>query len=77
MRSIQPLSPSILVSNDDGLDSPGLWALVEVVQPLGEVLVAAPMHQRSGAGRSRMVFSGVVRQETVLVNGLKVSIPGN
>ena len=69
---IPTLSPLILVSNDDGFDSPGLWALVEAVQPLGEVLVAAPMHQRSGASRSRVVYSDAIRQETVLVNGLEV-----
>jgi 5'-nucleotidase len=30
------------------------------------------MQQRSGAGRSRVVFSDAIRQETVLVNGLEV-----
>jgi len=44
--------PLILVSNDDGIDSPGLQALVEAVQPLGEVLVVAPKSPYSSAGRS-------------------------
>jgi len=43
--------PLILVTNDDGVDSPGLWAAVEAVLPLGEVLVVAPDRQWSGAGR--------------------------
>ena len=45
-------NPLILVTNDDGIDSPGLWAAVQAAQPLGEVLVVAPDRQWSGAGRS-------------------------
>jgi len=45
-------SPLILVTNDDGIASPGLWAAVQATLPLGEVLVAAPDRQWSGAGRS-------------------------
>jgi len=44
--------PFILVSNDDGIASPGLWAVVEAVAPLGEVLVVAPKTQQTAAGRS-------------------------
>jgi 5'-nucleotidase len=44
--------PLILVTNDDGFESDGFWAVVEAVVPLGEVLVVAPDHQWSGAGRS-------------------------
>jgi 5'-nucleotidase len=44
--------PLILVTNDDGIESDGLWAAVEAVLPLGEVLVVAPDRQWSGGGRS-------------------------
>ncbi len=44
--------PLILVTNDDGIESRGLWAAVEAVLPLGEVLVVAPDRQWSGGGRS-------------------------
>lgn len=44
--------PLILVTNDDGITSPGLWAAVEAARPLGDVLVVAPDQQWSGAGRS-------------------------
>jgi 5'-nucleotidase len=44
--------PLILVTNDDGVWAEGLWAAAEAVLPLGEVLVAAPDRQWSGAGRS-------------------------
>ncbi len=44
--------PLILVTNDDGVEAPGLWAAVRALLPLGEVLVAAPSRQWSGASRS-------------------------
>lgn len=42
----------ILVTNDDGIESDGLWAAAEAVMPLGEVIVVAPDRQWSGGGRS-------------------------
>ncbi len=44
--------PLILITNDDGITSAGLWAAAEALLPLGELLVAAPNRQWSGAGRS-------------------------
>jgi 5'-nucleotidase len=39
-----------LLTNDDGIDAPGLAALVEAARPLGEVAVVAPSGARSGCG---------------------------
>ncbi len=44
--------PLILVTNDDGIHSPGLHAAVKAVCDLGQVIVAAPRQQRTGASRS-------------------------
>jgi len=44
--------PLILITNDDGLASPGLAAAVRAVQDLGDLLIAAPARQQSGMGRS-------------------------
>jgi 5'-nucleotidase len=44
--------PLILITNDDGITSPGLRAAVQAALPLGDVLVVAPDRQWSGAGRS-------------------------
>jgi 5'-nucleotidase len=44
--------PLILVTNDDGIASRGLWAVVEALLPLGEVRVVAPDRQWSGSGRA-------------------------
>jgi 5'-nucleotidase len=42
----------ILVSNDDGVNAPGLRALVEGLTPLGRVVVVAPDRERSGIAHS-------------------------
>jgi 5'-nucleotidase len=42
----------ILVSNDDGIYSPGIAALAEVASEFGEVRVVAPDVERSSAGHS-------------------------
>lgn len=43
---------SILLSNDDGVNAPGLAALAASLAPLGEVTVVAPDRNRSGASNS-------------------------
>jgi 5'-nucleotidase len=43
--------PLILLTNDDGIHSPGLLAAAQALDPLGELLIAAPLHQHSGVGR--------------------------
>ena len=42
----------ILISNDDGVYSPGIAALAEVATQFGEVRVVAPDVERSSAGQS-------------------------
>ncbi len=42
----------ILLTNDDGIESPGLWAAARALSEIGYVTVAAPREQSSGAGRS-------------------------
>ncbi len=46
------LRPLILVTNDDGILSPGLSAAAAALDPLGDLLIVAPRMQQSGAGRS-------------------------
>jgi 5'/3'-nucleotidase SurE len=48
----------ILVTNDDGIDSPHLAALVNELDALGEVVVSAPARNRSGSSRSTEMFGG-------------------
>jgi 5'-nucleotidase len=43
---------TILLSNDDGYDAPGLRALEDALRPLGRIYVAAPAADQSGKGHS-------------------------
>ncbi len=44
--------PKILLTNDDGIHSPGLRAAAHAVMHLGELLIIAPATQQTGMGRS-------------------------
>jgi 5'-nucleotidase len=44
--------PLILVSNDDGITSRGIQALVEIMSELGDVVVVAPNSPQSGMGHA-------------------------
>ncbi len=60
----------ILLTNDDGIRSPGLWAAAEALSELGFVTVAAPREQSSAMGRSMPSTSdGIISEEHVEVNG--------
>ena len=49
--------PLILVTNDDGIVSPGMKALVEVMKELGDVVVVAPDRPQSGMGHAITINS--------------------
>jgi 5'-nucleotidase len=42
----------ILVTNDDGIEAPGLWAVAKELQKVGQVTVVAPQWEQSGVGSS-------------------------
>jgi len=69
--------PLIVVTNDDGVDSAGLWAAVEAVAPLGEVLVVAPDRQWSAAGRSMpQSVTGAMSEYRREIGGQTVQVYG-
>ncbi|WP_232701819.1 5'/3'-nucleotidase SurE [Halobacterium wangiae] len=45
-------SPEILVTNDDGIDAPGIRALAEGLRDVGNVTVVAPANDQSATGRA-------------------------
>ena len=62
--------PLILITNDDGITSKGLRFAAEALEPLGELLIAAPHQQQSGAGRSMLPTSeGRIYRQALAING--------
>jgi 5'-nucleotidase len=60
----------ILLTNDDGIKSPGLWAAAEALSELGYVTVVAPREQSSGMGRSLPITSdGIIQEERLQIKG--------
>ena len=60
----------ILLTNDDGIQSPGLWAAAAALSRLGYVTIAAPREQVSGFGRSLPRTSdGRIEKITLQING--------
>jgi 5'/3'-nucleotidase len=60
----------ILLTNDDGIGSPGLWAAAEALSQIGYVWVAAPRDQASATGRSMPITSdGLIKEKRMGING--------
>jgi len=72
--------PLILVTNDDGVHSPGLLAAAEAVSDLGELLIAAPALGQSAMGRAAPdIRAKSIQRHTLTINGKDVpayAIPG-
>lgn len=59
----------ILVTNDDGIDAPGLRALAAALRPLGEVTVVAPERERSAVSHA-ITMHDPLRAQRVEFDGL-------
>ncbi|HEY80185.1 MAG TPA: 5'/3'-nucleotidase SurE [Caldilineae bacterium] len=64
------MRPFILVTNDDGIHSPGLHAAIEALADLGELLIIAPTRQQTGMSRSLPpTFDGRILPIKLVHNG--------
>ncbi|MCP1223620.1 5'/3'-nucleotidase SurE [Sebaldella sp. S0638] len=65
------MRPLILITNDDGVNSPGLMAAAEAAAKLGDVLIAAPRFQQSSMGRSlpKNENAGKIEKLKLKING--------
>jgi 5'-nucleotidase len=61
--------PTILITNDDGAHSPGLLALKQALDAIGEVIVFAPDHNWSGAGHTKTLHKPLRVDQVTLADG--------
>ena len=61
--------PLIVLTNDDGVTSPGLLALKAALDSLGDVQIVAPDQNRSGAARSITMHAPLWVEEVALPDG--------
>jgi 5'-nucleotidase len=60
----------ILVTNDDGIQAPGLWALAEQLAAVGEIVVFAPAQEQSGVG------TAISLHRSVGLSKVETKLPG-
>jgi 5'-nucleotidase len=66
----------VLLTNDDGIYSAGLWAAYEALSGLAEVSIVAPATQQSAVGRSISIFEPI-RVHDVDLQGVRgVAVAG-
>ena len=52
--------PRVLLTNDDGIDAPGLAVLTEIAHDIAdEVWIVAPEHDQSGTGQSLSIHNAI------------------
>lgn len=69
--------PYILVSNDDGIEAPGLAALVDFLSPLADVVAVAPDGPRSGQSAAITVDAPLrIREHAPRGNARMFSVNG-
>jgi 5'-nucleotidase len=73
-RQAKPLAewetrPRILVTNDDGIESRGLLALKQALEPIGDVYVMAPETNQSAVGHSMTFMRPLRVRERTLDDG--------
>jgi 5'-nucleotidase len=64
------MKPRILLTNDDGIYSAGLWAAYEALSGIADVTIVAPATQQSAVGRSISIFEPI-RVHEVDLQGVK------
>lgn len=70
--------PRILVTNDDGVESRGLLALKQALDPMGQVTVVAPDTNQSAVGHQKTLMRPLrVRERTLADGSIAYSVDGS
>ncbi len=59
--------PLILVTNDDGINAPGIRTLIDVMNTIGDVVVVAPNSPQSGMGHA-ITLDSTLHAEEIKIN---------
>ncbi|HUK92933.1 MAG TPA: 5'/3'-nucleotidase SurE [Methanomicrobiales archaeon] len=70
------MRPRILLTNDDGIYSAGLWAAYEALSPLADITIVAPASQQSAVGRSISIFEPIRANEVDLSGTRGIAVGG-
>jgi len=66
---IMTQKPLILVTNDDGINAPGIRTLISVMNTIGDVVVVAPDSPQSGMGHAITLDATLYSKHVHLDNG--------
>lgn len=68
------MKPLILITNDDGIYSPGLAAAASAVKDIADILIVAPHMQQTSMGRAftRNADTGIIEKKEMKINGQSV-----
>lgn len=68
------MKPLALITNDDGITSPGILAIAEALEPSYELLIVAPKNQQTNMGRGSLKGKdvGSIERYQLTVNGEQV-----
>ena len=70
--------PRILITNDDGVESRGLLALKQALEPFGETTVVAPDTNQSAVGHQKTLMRPLrVRERTLTDGSIAYSVDGS
>lgn len=68
----------IIVTNDDGVQAPGILALATALRQLGTVEVIAPSINQSASGHKKTLFQDIPVNQVVLIDGTPaISVGGS
>jgi 5'-nucleotidase len=66
----KPKTMRIVLTNDDGIDAPGLLAVRRALEKVGDVITVAPDQNRSGVGRSISFGRSLHVEEREMADGV-------
>src|SRR5436190_9562421 len=70
--------PKILITNDDGVESRGLLALKQALEPIGDTTLVAPDTNQSAVGHQKTLMRPLrVRERTLADGSLAFSVDGS